>query len=102
MPRNIGFNTIGQRCEFIKGNSNRILRFVEKDFNREQILRENRKMAADGIDLKMNWLAGCSDETAEDSNQAVEARNGKKSTLPAVFGGKKQNVPEMVTIWTLG
>jgi radical SAM superfamily enzyme YgiQ (UPF0313 family) len=56
----------------VESGSDRMLKFIKKDFNREQIIRANRKMARAGIGAKMSWLAGFPTETAEDFYQTVD------------------------------
>ncbi|MDD5544567.1 MAG: radical SAM protein [Acidobacteriia bacterium] len=56
----------------VESGSDRILKLIKKDFNCEQIIRANRKMAKAGITSKLSWLAGFPTETAEDFFQTVD------------------------------
>ena len=66
---NVGFTEL---LIGVESGSDRMLKFIKKDYKREQIITANRKMARAGIGAKMSWLAGFPTETAEDFYQTVD------------------------------
>lgn len=56
----------------VESGSDRILKLIKKDFNRDQVIRANRKMAKAGITSKQSWMAGFPTETADDFFATVD------------------------------
>jgi len=56
----------------VESGSDRILKLIKKDFNREQVLQANSKLAKAGIGSKMSWMAGFPGETADDFYQTAD------------------------------
>jgi anaerobic magnesium-protoporphyrin IX monomethyl ester cyclase len=56
----------------VESGSDRILKLIKKDFNREKVRQANRKLARAGIGSKMSWMAGFPGETADDFYQTAD------------------------------
>jgi anaerobic magnesium-protoporphyrin IX monomethyl ester cyclase len=56
----------------VESGSDKILKYIKKDYTRDKIIIANRKMAKAGIGSKMSWLAGFPNETAGDFFETVD------------------------------